>query len=1103
MGKSNDHIEKELEEITTDISLLFQKGKEFIQRVSGNIWTDHNLHDPGITILEQLCFALTDLGYRTSYRIEDILAENQKLPKDQKASLESIKNAFIKPSLIFSSHPSTILDMRKAIIDHFDWVVNVWIEPVLKKDAAEQLSGLYKFKILPTSCFPTNSIGPSASTASSVQGAPNLKEVRTFLDAMRNLGEGIDEVILLEPITFRLKMKLKINANKEIENVVSDVVVRIFEYFFSPVRFHSINEMKELGMKVDEIFQGPRLAKGFILDEDLKDQLVSFNGEDIQQLVTQVEGVDVCFVDELKLQEEQVNDEEFALDEENDRKYFKIISDSLEAFLSRLEVSKEEVIFTNYDKSAVKRLVREKWSKKYRDFKVGELKDQSYYERLVGKSRNIKHYHSIQHHFPLIYQIGKEAIPLENRGTPVTDQRISERRASSLQLKAYLMFFEQHLANYLTKLSELSDIFNIDYQVGQELNIFVQKMESIPEVDLLEVADDNDLRYGLNKDEIEGRSFQLKHDIFDHLLARFGEELDATPWELAMKCHVIGSEKEFQQQLLHQKSTFLNAIGELNYFRNKGTFFEGEEESLKRSGLERMISIKTGVSGNSFCGKFTTGLTSEQEAGDSSFEALRAGMRTLTIQERMLVEQQGYRLNQEDLSRTSIKDEIHQVLVTKVRSCFLVLADLKKIIFDEIVQIEFAELLNLDNYRIAEGESQPQSDGVSIGLRIGFQDEFEFVKLAEYQSLNEALLFIALLRDHYINKNCVAEGFYLIDHIELKDCLENAKFGFEFYDSQGEKAFHTHFQDSLSTTHSERHKLLQDFYDSAKKEANFLLHKSNNGLFDWIHLVKDSSLTIEEPNNVIASYSLNAESESLAKEQLAEIMRSTRELVKFFENPEDIQGELLFSELEKIRLRGIGSSGKKLLQQRKLVFTRHFSIDEKDDVQPASVRNESIIPESFFDQQISIVLPNWPIRFQDNRFRQFFENIVIERCPSHIRNELKWLTFSQMQKIEPLLCERNELRKLRKKLNDESAEKTVRLDNLQHSLKKSKGENEKASRGISKYDVQEVKLTVQQFEQDVAQLQKELDKISIKHKENELSLKRLSRQICQELLDLV
>ncbi len=44
---------------------LREKALHFAQQFSGNIWTDFNYHDPGVTFLEQLCFAITDLAYRT------------------------------------------------------------------------------------------------------------------------------------------------------------------------------------------------------------------------------------------------------------------------------------------------------------------------------------------------------------------------------------------------------------------------------------------------------------------------------------------------------------------------------------------------------------------------------------------------------------------------------------------------------------------------------------------------------------------------------------------------------------------------------------------------------------------------------------------------------------------------------------------------------------------------------------------------------------------------------------------------------------------------------------------------------------------------------
>ncbi|MEB3260502.1 MAG: hypothetical protein VKP63_07750 [Cyanobacteriota bacterium] len=47
---------------------------ELLGRLCGEQWSDFNSHDPGITILEQLCYALTELAWRCEWPIADLLA---------------------------------------------------------------------------------------------------------------------------------------------------------------------------------------------------------------------------------------------------------------------------------------------------------------------------------------------------------------------------------------------------------------------------------------------------------------------------------------------------------------------------------------------------------------------------------------------------------------------------------------------------------------------------------------------------------------------------------------------------------------------------------------------------------------------------------------------------------------------------------------------------------------------------------------------------------------------------------------------------------------------------------------------------------------------
>ena len=48
--------------------LLKREGLRLLQEMSGSLWPDYNLHDPGVTILEQLCYALTCIARGSTQR---------------------------------------------------------------------------------------------------------------------------------------------------------------------------------------------------------------------------------------------------------------------------------------------------------------------------------------------------------------------------------------------------------------------------------------------------------------------------------------------------------------------------------------------------------------------------------------------------------------------------------------------------------------------------------------------------------------------------------------------------------------------------------------------------------------------------------------------------------------------------------------------------------------------------------------------------------------------------------------------------------------------------------------------------------------------------
>jgi hypothetical protein len=90
-------------------ALLRELGINRLQELSGNTWTDFNIHDPGVTILEALAYAITDLGYRSSYKMQDILALDP-------SSTQDIRN-FFSAYDVLTNRALTPTDYRKLLIN--------------------------------------------------------------------------------------------------------------------------------------------------------------------------------------------------------------------------------------------------------------------------------------------------------------------------------------------------------------------------------------------------------------------------------------------------------------------------------------------------------------------------------------------------------------------------------------------------------------------------------------------------------------------------------------------------------------------------------------------------------------------------------------------------------------------------------------------------------------------------------------------------------------------------------------------------------------------------------------------------------------------------
>src|SRR5689334_8940322 len=106
-----------------DYAFLLAEGTAITQELSGKVWTDYNESNPGMTTLEQLCYALTELGYRAGMPIENLLLDRPG------GHIHPRRQALYPARRIFPCNPVTLGDYRKLLLDRIASLGNVWIAP--------------------------------------------------------------------------------------------------------------------------------------------------------------------------------------------------------------------------------------------------------------------------------------------------------------------------------------------------------------------------------------------------------------------------------------------------------------------------------------------------------------------------------------------------------------------------------------------------------------------------------------------------------------------------------------------------------------------------------------------------------------------------------------------------------------------------------------------------------------------------------------------------------------------------------------------------------------------------------------------------------------
>ena len=561
-----------------NFSALKEYGLNVIKKMAGHVWTNYNECDPGVTILDQVCYALTELGYCTGFSIEDVLTE-----KNGEIKYE---NQFFKPQDILTSSPVTLEDYRKLVIDQFPEVLNIYIDIELNNNRA---TGCYKSYI-----YLDNS-HESTNDENSKQYFPSV--VHEFLNSNRNITEVFSRPVVLEREKIEIAGKIYLDKSASVKQVYKDISSAFLNYVSARVLQAGYEQLKEKGLQTENIFNGPYLKNGWIdfSDNSGKKRTV-VKVIDLTAILAGIDGI-------VGLESIQMT----------------LAGSSADAGVEKIKIAEDKVAeivlsdqFYVIQSSGTNKGQSAQSEDQYLNIlKEGQKKTsvQAVTELCPklpnGQFRNIEEYYSIQNTFPDIYAVGPNSIHSEAS---------SYRVAQSRQLKAYLLLFDQLLANQFSQLANVGNIFSFYPEDKIELRwpfkkphiyfkkfsktYYFQPLYDIPDVkSLLKGHDAYKYRYGSTekklveldawkrfcKDPYNQYMFNLRqimesyqdsdlrrNEILSHIMARHGQ-VAVIYEDMVKESHWYG---DSTQNEIVINSILLQNFKELSYFRSAAAKFK-------------------------------------------------------------------------------------------------------------------------------------------------------------------------------------------------------------------------------------------------------------------------------------------------------------------------------------------------------------------------------------------------------------------------------------------------------------------------------------------------------------------------------------------------
>ena len=566
------------QDLGLDQPALYGRGLDRLRAVVGDTWTDHNVHDPGITILELAAYALTDLTHRASLPLPNLMTTRETFGPWSAATM-------------LPNRPLTVLDYRKLMID-VPGVRNAWLEHEPQPGAVNLDTGEFVTKKPNGPGFKDVLISgvyqPRIEYARRIKSNIDKKAVRVEvlkqLLAHRNLCEDFLEVEAVQTQSFLLCGEIDLEPGADVTQVHQTILQQVQTYLAPGVSRYSRDEMLARRhadgtlYTAADLFDGPALAHGFIDSDELRDAdlRTEIRLSDIISIVMDVTGVRA--VRELLIAPEKKPGDLTPVE----NKWVVPVDAGCQPALNSL---KSRIVY--YKRSMP--VVAPPTALPLDPDSAATSEDIPIPD---GRVMDVSTFTSFQRDFPALYGV---------IGNPLPGTIPARRRILADQLKAYLHFFDQIMANYCAQLAHLKELFaTSEVEVPTNANpatptYFVQIVEQTPEyLALYGTATAAQIETALGKTlETTAQRLERRARFLDHLIARVAERFHEY---VGIMRSVFGAGA---QRLLHDRSSFLEDYAAIG--RDRGGAYDYTDAATRWdsdknvSGLERRVSRLLGI----------------------------------------------------------------------------------------------------------------------------------------------------------------------------------------------------------------------------------------------------------------------------------------------------------------------------------------------------------------------------------------------------------------------------------------------------------------------------------------------------------------------------